>query len=113
HDRSLDWHLLEQPEHAGIRLLVRDLNRLYREQPALHQLDCDPAGFAWIEGGDAEQSVFSYERRDRDGNVDVIVVNMTPVVRHDYNLGMPRGGTWRELLNTDAEIYGGSGIGNG
>ena len=112
HDRSLDWHLLDQPEHAGLQRLVRDLNRLYREEPALYQRDCDPAGFAWIEGGDAEQSVFSFERRDAQGNPVVIVANMTPVVRHDYGIGMPRGGVWRERLNTDAAEYGGSGIGN-
>lgn len=112
HDRSLDWHLLEQPDHAGLQRLVRDLNRLYRETPALHQRDCEPSGFAWIEGGDAEQSVFSYERRDAQGNPVVVVSNMTPVVRHDYGLGMPLGGPWREILNTDAQAYGGSGIGN-
>ncbi len=112
HDRSLDWHLLDQPDHAGLQRLVRDLNHLYKSQPALHERDCDPAGFAWIEGGDSEQSVFSYERRDAQGNPVVIVSNMTPVVRHDYNLGMPLGGGWREVLNTDAGDYGGSGIGN-
>ncbi|HLS19949.1 MAG TPA: alpha amylase C-terminal domain-containing protein, partial [Paracoccaceae bacterium] len=113
HDRSLDWHLLEQGEHAGLQRLIRDLNHLYRERTALHQLDCAPEGFAWIEGGDAEQSVFSFERRDRDGNVVVAISNMTPMVRHDYNLGLPAGGVWREILNTDATEYGGSGVGNG
>ena len=102
HDRSLDWHLLHQHEHAGLQRLVRDLNRLYQDEPALHQRDCDPAGFHWIEGGDADQSVFSWERRDARGNPAVVVSNFTPVVRHDYCIGMPRGGVWRERLNTDA-----------
>ena len=112
HDRSLDWHLLDQPEHAGLHRLIRDLNHLYRDEAALHQRDCDPAGFAWIEAGDSEQCVLSWERRDADGNPVVIVSNFTPVVRHDYCIGMPQGGVWRERLNTDAAEYGGSGIGN-
>ncbi|HUF57485.1 MAG TPA: 1,4-alpha-glucan branching protein GlgB [Thermohalobaculum sp.] len=112
HDRELDWWLLDQADHAGLRRLVRDLNTLYRGEPALHERDCDPTGFAWIEGGDAEHSVFSYERRDGEGRSVVVVMNMTPVVRHDYQIGVPRGGAWRESLNTDAEIYGGSNIGN-
>ncbi len=112
HDRALDWHLLEEPDHAGLQRLVRDLNTLYRESPALHALDCEPAGFAWIEGGDTENCVFSYERRGPDGERAVVVANMTPVVRHDYAIGMPHAGAWRERLNTDAAIYGGSNIGN-
>ncbi|MGF1624758.1 MAG: 1,4-alpha-glucan branching protein GlgB [Alphaproteobacteria bacterium] len=113
HDHSLDWHLLGDPAHAGLQQLIRDLNRLYREEPALHALDCNPAGFAWIEGGDVEQSIFSFERRGPDGTSVVVVANFTPVVRHDYTIGVPSAGPWRELLNTDAAIYGGSNIGNG
>jgi 1,4-alpha-glucan branching enzyme len=112
HDRSLDWHLLDDPDHAGLQRLVRDLNELYRETPALHALDCEPAGFAWIEGGDTEHSVFSFERRDGEGQSVVVVCNLTPVVRHDYAIGVPSAGAWRERLNTDAEVYGGSNIGN-
>jgi len=113
HDRSLDWHLLDDAAHKGLQRLVSDLNHLYRAAPALHQLDCDPAGFAWIEGGDTEQSVYSFERRGEDGRAMAIVCNFTPVVRHDYAVGVAQSGAWRERLNTDAEIYGGSNIGNG
>jgi len=113
HDQSLDWHLLNVAEHAGMQRLVKDLNALYRDNPALHALDCDPAGFAWIEGGDVDQSVYAFERRGSDGLPVVVVCNFTPVVRNDYAVGLPLAGTWRETFNTDAEIYGGSGIGNG
>ncbi len=112
HDTSLDWHLLENEDHAGLKRLVRDLNTLYRGTNALHALDCDPAGFAWIEGGDVEQSVLAFERRGNDGSLAVVVCNFTPVVRHDYAIGVSQAGVWRELLNTDAAIYGGSNIGN-
>ncbi len=112
HDRALDWHLLEEPQHRGLQRLVRDLNTLYRGEPALHRKDCDPSGFAWIEGGDSEQSVFSFERRDGSDRPLVVVSNFTPVVRHDYAIGMPHAGSWRECLNTDAAIYGGSNVGN-
>ncbi|MEN0040808.1 MAG: 1,4-alpha-glucan branching protein GlgB, partial [Pseudomonadota bacterium] len=116
HDRSLDWHLLDHGEnaehHRGLQRLVRDLNELYRDQAALNALDHDPAGFHWIEGGDDTNSVLAWERRDGDGNVVVVIINFTPVVRHGYKLGLPSGGRWREVLNTDAETYGGSGVGN-
>jgi len=112
HDRELDWGLLEAGEHAGLQRLVRDLNTLYRASPALHALDCDPAGFAWIEAGDAERSVLAFERRGAGGEHAVIVCNMTPVVRHDYAIGVPAAGPWREALNTDAAVYGGGNVGN-
>jgi 1,4-alpha-glucan branching enzyme len=112
HDHSLDWHLLDDRAHRGVQKLVADLNRLYRDMPALHALDCDPAGFSWIEGGDVEQSVLSFERRAGDRSA-VIVCNFTPVVRHGYAVGVSRAGPWRERLNTDAAVYGGSNIGNG
>jgi len=112
HDSSLDWHLLDDNDHAGLQRLVRDLNTLYRGIPALHSLDCDPAGFSWIEGGDTEQSVLSFERRGSDGTSAVVVCNFTPVVRHDYAIGVSQAGAWRELINTDAGIYGGANIGN-
>jgi 1,4-alpha-glucan branching enzyme len=114
HDAALDWHLLDDPAHDGIRRLVRDLNALYRQEGALHEADCAPGGFDWIVGGDAERNVFSFVRRGRDGTPPVVVIaNMAPVVREGYRLGMPSAGVWLERLNTDAADYGGSGAGNG
>lgn len=113
HDHALDWHLLGQDEHRGIQSVIRDLNRLYCEIPALHERDCSSNGFAWIVGDDEAQSVFAFERRDASGDAAIIVSNFTPVVRHGYRLGVPRTGVWRERLNTDAAIYGGSNVGNG
>jgi 1,4-alpha-glucan branching enzyme len=113
YERSLDWHLLEQPEHAGIQALVRDLNRLYRSEPALYELDSDPAGFWWLEPNDADNNVIAFARQSRDsGRVVVFVANLSPVVRSDYRLGLPRSGPWREALNTDSSFYGGSDVGN-
>ena len=112
-DRGLDWHLLEQSSNQGIRRLVRDLNNVYRHFPALHELDCDPQGFEWICHQDVDQSVFSFVRRARDGSFVVAVCNFTPVVRHGYRLGVPAAGRYREIINTDNPVYGGSGVGNG
>ncbi|TAN34973.1 1,4-alpha-glucan branching protein GlgB [bacterium] len=113
HDQSLDWHLLDQPLHGGLRLWTGDLNRVLREEKALHELDFEPGGFAWIDCTDADQSVVSLMRRGRSPNDVVVgVFNFTPVPRHNYQIGIPRGGRWRELLNSDAPIYGGSGQGN-
>ena len=113
HDASLDWHLLEQPAHAGLARFVEDLNQLYRREPALHQLDFDPEGFAWIDANDSEQSIISFRRRSKTPGDEVLVAfNFTPVPRHGYRLGAPEGGFWKELLNADSEIYGGSGQGN-
>jgi 1,4-alpha-glucan branching enzyme len=113
HDDSLDWHLLGYPEHQGIQRWVRDLNRLYREEPALHELDNDPAGFEWIDCHDSDQSVISLLRQASTTDTLVAVVcNFTPVPRPGYRLGVPRGGWWEELLNSDAFVYGGSGWGN-
>jgi len=113
HDQSLDWHLLEKPEHAGIQKWIGDLNRSYRSEPALHELDCDPAGFEWIDCRDAESSVVSLLRKTRgDGRAILVICNFTPVPRLNYQVGVPRGGPWRELLNSDAKDYGGSGMGN-
>jgi 1,4-alpha-glucan branching enzyme len=113
HDHSLDWHLLNRTRHAGIRSLVRDLNRLYQELPALHELDCDSAGFEWLVAHDAERSVFSWLRKGR-GIRDrcLVVVNFTPEVYRDYRIKVPFPGVWREVLNTDAAMYGGSDVGN-
>ncbi|MDQ7956032.1 MAG: 1,4-alpha-glucan branching protein GlgB [Pseudomonadota bacterium] len=115
-DRSLDWHLLEhggaQPLHEGVRRLVRDLNNVYRHYPALHAQDCEAAGFQWLVHDDADQSVFAFVRQAPDGACVVAVCNFTPVVRHGYRLGLPQAGTWREAINTDQAVYGGSGVGN-
>jgi 1,4-alpha-glucan branching enzyme len=112
HERSVDWHLEHDPDHARIALVLGELNRLYRELPALH-LDCEPAGFAWIVGDDAANSVLAFERRGRGGEVAVAILNFTPVPRADYRIGLPHAGRWREALNTDAVALGGGGIGNG
>jgi 1,4-alpha-glucan branching enzyme len=113
HDIGLDWQLLADPFHEGVRRLVRDLNRLYRDAPALHRLDCEPEGFAWIDVANAAESVVSYLRRGRDPHeLAVVVCNFTPVVREDYRIGVPRPGRYRERINTDAAEYAGSGVGN-
>jgi 1,4-alpha-glucan branching enzyme len=112
HDRSLDWHLLERPLHGGVQHLVRDLNRLYRAIPALHEQDYAPAGFRWLNCEDRNQSVFSFARFDTQGGCLVAISNFTPVPRDDYCVGVPAAGVYAELLNTDAAVYGGSGAGN-
>ncbi len=113
HERSLDWHLLEQPAHAGIQRLVADLNRLYRDEPALWEVDTDPSGFWWIEPNDADRNVVAFARQSAGGErVVVFVANLSPVVREGYRLGLPRSGRWREALNTDSTFYGGGDIGN-
>ena len=113
HDGQLDWHLLQQAEHAGVRRLIGDLNRIYCDFAALHQLDSAAEGFEWIDCIDAENSVIAFLRRARDGGPFVIAVcNFTPVVRTGYRIGVPEAGKYREILNTDAEHYGGSGVDN-
>ncbi|MGH7830951.1 MAG: 1,4-alpha-glucan branching protein GlgB, partial [Candidatus Binatia bacterium] len=113
HDAGLDWHLVESLPHAGVQNWVADLNRLYRDTPALHRRDCDPAGFEWIDCTDAEAGAISFLRKGRPADAIVLVVcNFTPVVRMNYRVGVPRGGFWREALNSDAGGYGGSGQGN-
>jgi 1,4-alpha-glucan branching enzyme len=114
HDRSLDWHLLDQPRHAGMQRLVRDLNQLYASMPALHALDCDPAGFRWVVLDDSANSVFAWLRFGPEGTKPALVVcNFTPVTREFYRLGVPQAGAWREVFNSDAGIYGGANTGNG
>lgn len=110
---SLRWHLLRYPLHAGVQRLVRDLNAVLRGTPALHQRDFGPEGFAWIAHDDAENSVISFVRFAADGSPVVVVSNFTPVPRHAYRIGVPRSGAWRELINTDLSVYGGSGVANG
>jgi 1,4-alpha-glucan branching enzyme len=113
HDGQLDWHLTEQPLHAGVQQWVSDLNRIYRAELPLHVHDFDPAGFEWVDANDSVNSVLSYVRRGRDPSDEMFVVcNFTPIVRRNYRLGVPHPGFWREVLNSDAPIYGGSGIGN-
>jgi len=112
HDSSLDWHLLDEPAHNQLSLLVGELNHLYRSQPALHELDCDPAGFRWLVGDDSLNSVLVYERLAKNGDSILCALNFTPVPRSNYRVGVNTDGIWRELLNTDAAALGGSGHGN-
>lgn len=113
HDGSLEWDLLDQESHAKLNKWVADLNHFYCSEPTLYELDCDPAGFEWIDCGDHEASVLSLIRKGKTTN-DLIMVacNFTPVPRHSYRIGMPRKGLWKEILNSDAKDYGGSGQGN-
>jgi 1,4-alpha-glucan branching enzyme len=113
HDASLEWHLLGIPLHAGLRHWLGDLNALYRSSPALHQLDSDAAGFEWVDCNDAQWSVISFLRRGRSPNEQLLFVcNFTPVVRRNYRMGVTVDGRWKEILNSDAALYGGSGQGN-
>jgi 1,4-alpha-glucan branching enzyme len=113
HDRGLAWQLLRDPQHQGLKRWVRDLNTLYRGEPALHELDCEPEGFAWIDCNDAQNSVLCMLRKGRSDAAPVLLVcNFTPTPRHNYRVGVPRGGHWAEVLNGDAPFYGGSGQGN-
>jgi 1,4-alpha-glucan branching enzyme len=114
HDSQLPWHLLDDPGHRGMQALVRDLNHTYREHPALHVKDADPSGFAWVVGDDAGNSVYAFLRMGADGTPPALVIcNLTPVPREDYRIGVPFGGWWKEIFNSDAAEYGGSGVGNG
>ncbi len=113
HDRQLDWGLLDDPAHAGLSRWVRDLNTFYRGTPPMHELDAHPEGFAWVDPDDAENSVLSFFRKGHSPDDSVLVVaNFTPIPRPNYRVGVPRKGHWREVLNGDATLYGGSGQGN-
>jgi 1,4-alpha-glucan branching enzyme len=112
HEASLDWHLVDDPMHDGLSRWTGDLNRVLREERPLHELDFDPAGFAWIDASDSEQSVISFLRRSTKDELLIAVFNFTPVPRYNYQIGAPLPGRWLELLNSDAPIYGGSGQGN-
>jgi 1,4-alpha-glucan branching enzyme len=112
HDGEIDWGLLADPAHLGVQRLVRDLNLAYAEHAALHRRDAEPAGFAWVVGDDRANSVFAFLRCAADAPPVLAVVNMTPVPRVDYRIGVPLPGRWREILNSDADCYGGSGVGN-
>jgi len=113
HEESLDWHLLDFESHQHIQRWLSDLNRTYRAERALYELDCDPAGFEWIDGSDSEQSMMSFLRKSAGSDELVLVVcNFTPIPRYNYRVGAPRGGLWKEILNSDAKDYGGSDFGN-
>jgi len=118
HDGSPEWELLDDPRHRGIQQLVRDLNRIYVREPSLHEGDCDPAGFRWIVGDDATNSVLAFLRISAHASPLLVVCNMTPVPRSEYRIGLPDlgnsadGETWEEILNSDAGTYGGSNLGN-
>ncbi|HEY1118681.1 MAG TPA: alpha amylase C-terminal domain-containing protein, partial [Acidimicrobiales bacterium] len=110
----LDWHLLDDPRHAGVQQLVAALNRAQDEHPAMWRRDTEPAGFDWLDASDAGQSVLAFQRNGGPDDAPVVcVANFTPVPRHGYRIGLPRAGGWREVLNTDDERFGGAGIGNG
>jgi 1,4-alpha-glucan branching enzyme len=112
HDFSLDWHLLDDPMHEGMRRLVADLNRLYRATPALYEKDFTYEGFGWVDHSDADRSVVSFARFGRDPDAMIVVVsNFTPTVRHGFRIGVPRPGHYRECLNSDSAHYGGSNVG--
>lgn len=114
HDQSLDWHLLEHESHQGIQRLIKDLNQCYRHIPALHELDCDSNGFEWLDSQNSQQSILVYLRHGTQGSAPVlVVVNLTPTSYENFSIGVPLAGYYRECLNTDSSIYGGSNVGNG
>jgi 1,4-alpha-glucan branching enzyme len=112
HDRELDWLCLEDPMHAGVQRAVRDLNKVYASEPALHKRDCQGDGFQWTVGDDAANSVFSFLRYSEDKRSVLVVSNMTPIPRHSYRIGVPTAGNWTEIFNSDSSFYGGSNVGN-
>jgi 1,4-alpha-glucan branching enzyme len=113
HDGSLPWHLLDRPLHAGIQRLIQDLNRLYRTLPALHERDCEGEGFEWLVMHDADNSVFAWQRKGlKETDRCIVIVNFTPQVLEGYRVPVPFTGRWREVLNSDAAVYGGSNVGN-
>jgi 1,4-alpha-glucan branching enzyme len=111
HESSIDWHLLEYPNHEGVRHFVRDLNHLLSSEPALYERDFENTGFEWVDFSDWESSVISFLRKSEDQTV-LVVCNFTPIPRYNYRIGVPSGGFWKEILNSDAKEYGGSGHGN-
>ena len=113
HDGSPDWHFLNYQRHAEVQNWLKALNHLYRAEPALYELDCDPLGFEWIDASDALQSVFSFVRLGKStDDILLVICNFTPTTHLKYRVGVPRGGFWKELLNSDATEYGGSGQSN-
>jgi 1,4-alpha-glucan branching enzyme len=113
HDKSLDWHLLKYPFHSGLARWVRDLNTVYRGQRSLYELDRDSVGFEWVDCKDSQRSIVSFIRRGRNPDEQLLFVcNFTPILRQNYRIGVSREGSWKEVLNSDAPLYGGSGQGN-
>jgi 1,4-alpha-glucan branching enzyme len=112
HEGQLDWDLTQKAEHSGLQRWVSDLNRAYREKPALHELDFEGRGFQWIDNHDSDNSILTFLRIAADGSMVLVACNFTPVVRQSYRVGVPSEGAWREALNSDAPFYGGSGVGN-
>jgi 1,4-alpha-glucan branching enzyme len=112
HDRDLDWPSLDDPAHAGVQRVVRDLNRVYAGEPALHERDCDGRGFMWTVGDDRANSVYAFMRLAPDRPSVLVVSNMTPVPRYNYRIGVPDPGRWEEIFNSDSGYYGGSNVGN-
>jgi 1,4-alpha-glucan branching enzyme len=113
HEQSLDWHLLDWPSHRGVQKMVDDLNRLYRDEPALHEGDCESFGFEWLDANNSGESVTVFLRKARNEKEQLLIaMNYTPVPRHNYRIGVATGGTWREVFNSDARTYWGSGQGN-
>jgi 1,4-alpha-glucan branching enzyme len=113
HDASLDWHLLQSPFHGGLQRWVRDLNTFYRGQPSLFEADFDSSGFEWVDCSDSQRSVVCFLRKGKNPlDVTLFACNFTPVPRHNYRVGVPSSSYWREVLNSDAPLYGGSGQGN-
>jgi 1,4-alpha-glucan branching enzyme len=112
HEESLEWHVLQYPHHEGVRKWMRDVNALYRNTPALYQRDFNHEGFEWIDCNDTESSTLAWLRKSASGDLVLVVCNFTPVPRDNFRVGVPRGGVWQERLNSDAQDYGGSGIGN-
>ncbi len=110
-DKALDWYVLDYPLHQGVKTLVSDLNHLYIDQKPLHRFDFDPQGFEWIDCNDAAKSILSYIRKSDDETI-VVVLNFTPVPRHDYRIGVPKPGSYKEIINSDSAYYGGSNLGN-
>jgi 1,4-alpha-glucan branching enzyme len=110
--RPLDWDLLGHDTHAGMQRLIRDLNRIYRSRPALHRDDCAQSGFEWLVADDAQNSVFAWLRKAPSMRTVAVIANFTPIPRTNYRLRLPRAGRWTEIFNSDATIYGGSGMGN-
>jgi 1,4-alpha-glucan branching enzyme len=114
HEGSIHWHALDYQPHRGLAQLVRDLNLAYRRWPSLYEQDFDPHGFRWVDASDYQHSVFSYLRKSRDEkDLTLVVMNLTPQVHYNYRIGVPRAGVWHEVINTDGEVYAGSGVGNG
>jgi 1,4-alpha-glucan branching enzyme len=113
HNVSLEWHLLDYPEHAGVQRLVRDLNTVYRREPALYEVDFEPQGFRWLDANDVQRNILAFLRVAADGQRTLACVcNLSPVPAEHYRLGLPHRGRWLEVLNTDSELYGGSNVGN-